>query len=230
MAATGILLRRNRDKSFFVGDNALIEGELVVETTTNSFGYIDQGDNLVWGSIENELPIEGDAGQILAKATATDFDVEWITLPEASSGNGFENTSIRAVAIGEGYPTAILKTFPYTGEVTIAYSISSFRVGTAPSNNFENAYTFTGSFLIPGDLPPGNIWSIPQRLNGFNENGLVMDWNDSSAQKVYARNNGGNIEFTIENANVINEFLHSANITVIPSTTGLSKDDYQPPG
>ena len=85
MAATGIILRRNPTKGFFTGDNALIEGELVVETTTNSFGYIDEGDTLVWGKIENELPAGGDTGQILSKLTDDDFIVEWTDAPTPKS-------------------------------------------------------------------------------------------------------------------------------------------------
>jgi len=79
MASTGIILRRKIGKNLFVGADAPIPGELVMDLETTNFGFLDEdGVTIRWGKLEDELPVGGVTGQILAKKTNIDGDVEWI--------------------------------------------------------------------------------------------------------------------------------------------------------
>ena len=63
MASTGIILRRKIGKNLFVGDEAPIPGELVMDLQTTNFGFLDEdGVTIRWGKLEDELPIGGTTG------------------------------------------------------------------------------------------------------------------------------------------------------------------------
>ena len=87
MASTGIILRRKNGKNLFVGSEAPIPGELVMDLQTTNFGFLDEdGVTIKWGKLEDELPIGGVTGQVLAKKTNIDGDVEWIDPPQGGGG------------------------------------------------------------------------------------------------------------------------------------------------
>lgn len=59
-------------------------GDRWIDSTTGiEYTYIDDGDSTQWietgGSVTPPLPLGGQTGQILAKATSYDYDVEWTT-------------------------------------------------------------------------------------------------------------------------------------------------------
>ena len=79
MASTGIILRRKNGKNLFVGSETPVPGELVMDLQTTNFGFLDEdGVTIKWGKLEDELPAGGVTGQVLAKKTNIDGDVEWI--------------------------------------------------------------------------------------------------------------------------------------------------------
>lgn len=87
MAATGIILRRKDGKNQFVGSEAPVPGELVMDLQTTNFGFLaEDGVTVKWGKLEDELPVGGTAGQILAKKTNIDGDVEWVDPPQGGGG------------------------------------------------------------------------------------------------------------------------------------------------
>jgi len=94
MAATGIRLRRKPQKGNFSGVEAPVIGELVMATDTTEFGWTDETSTTIWGRLENELPIQGTTGQLLAKTTDNDFEVEWIDAPVSAGGSSWTDFEV----------------------------------------------------------------------------------------------------------------------------------------
>jgi len=150
MAATGILLRRSPDKSNLTGINQPLRGELVMATNTTEFGWLDDNNTVVWGRLENELPIEGDEGQVLTKSSDNDYDVEWADAAEA----GY--TKYRESMENPGY-NSILGIFTEEGLVpnNVNYIYKVYVSFPVTGNKFDNYTTSLYEeleIIVPQDL------------------------------------------------------------------------------
>jgi len=130
MAATGIRLRRKPSKGSFAGSEAPLIGELIMATDTTEFGWLDENATMVWGRLENELPIGGLTGNVLVKSTDNDYEVEWGTASGGGGGGNFSGTEDPNIqeaiepfgSIGDSYTQ-----LPKPDEVDEAtYSVTTF--------------------------------------------------------------------------------------------------------
>jgi len=150
MASTGIILRRKVKKVDFDGIQAPIVGELIMATDTKEFGWLDDTNNVVWGRLENELPTGGNNGQVLAKSSGLNYEVEWVDV----SADGYKKYRERIEFPGSG-EDIIIQTeeglLPETGNHIYKVYLSFPETG----NKFDNYTTSLYEeleILVPNDL------------------------------------------------------------------------------
>ena len=110
----GVLVIKNDNKSLYAPTTYFVEGEgfkpirphFLPDATTTAKGAMSASDKAKLDSIGSGVPDGGTTGQVLSKASGTDYDLEWVT----PSGGDVTDVQVDGTSIVDSDGIAVLET------------------------------------------------------------------------------------------------------------------------